>query len=337
LPFCICKFITIFNVPAFFLAGGTPFGGWHLFCRNQICQQDSGNFVGQLAIRLMKQFKTNSMKTILVPTDFSEIADNAINYAAELGKLMSAKLILFNAYHMPIITSEVPVVMPTAEEIETDCMIGLKKIEEELQKKHNNQLQISASCRYGLAVDEISAFAAESNVDLIVIGMRGAGFLSEKLIGSVTTSLMRKVKCPLLVIDEHVTYKEIKKVALASDYHEIQHESALQPLKEFVRLFNAHIHVLNVVKEKAELVPTTEQAVVGVKLEHSLEGVDHTFHYTENKNVVEGINQYVAENNIDMVVMIPRIHSVLTNIFREPHTKRMAFHSTVPLLILNDL
>lgn len=276
------------------------------------------------------------MKTILVATDFSPIADNAINYSVEMAKITKAKIIFMHVYHMPVITSEVPVVLPTADEIEEDCMIDLKKTVAKLQSENNNELDITCLCKYGLAVDEIKEFTSENKIDLLVLGMRGTGFLGEKLIGSVTTSLMRKVKCPLLVVDEHVKFRGIKKIALASDYKEIKNTSAFEPLKEIVRIFNSHVYIVNVVRQKAELVHTTEEAAFGIKLGHSLEDIEHTFHYAENGNVVEGINQYVSDHDIDLVVMIPRKHSVIENIFKEPHTKRMAFHTRIPLLILNE-
>jgi nucleotide-binding universal stress UspA family protein len=190
--------------------------------------------------------------------------------------------------------------------------------------------------RYGLAADEIAGWQEEKETGVIVMGMRGAGIIEEKLIGSVTTSLLKRVKCPVLVIDQTIRFRPVKSIVLACDYKELNTDSTLEPLKEFARLFHAQIMVLNVVREPAELMPTTEQAVVGVKLEHSLEDVEHSFHYTENSDVVDGINEYVKHNNIDMVAMVPHAHSVFHKVFQEPFTKRMAFHTPVPLLVLNE-
>jgi hypothetical protein len=144
------------------------------------------------------------------------------------------------------------------------------------------------------------------------------------------------VKCPVLAISSDVKFKPIKNIAFACDYKEINDRQLLEPLKEFAKLFDAHISIVNVVRETAELIPNTDQAIAGVKLEHSLEGTEHSFHYTQHNDVVEGINHFVTENHIDMVVMIPRMHSVLRNIFHEPQTKRMAFHTHVPLLSLHE-
>jgi nucleotide-binding universal stress UspA family protein len=274
------------------------------------------------------------MKTILIPTDFSEIADNAITYALEFSKILQSRIVLFHAYHMPIVTTEVPMMIPTQNELEKDSLEALEKVKRRISA--GNNVEIECVARYGLAVDEIETYAQENNMDMVIMGMRGAGLIGEKLIGSVTTALIGKVKCPVLIIDSQVKYRQVSKIVLASDLKEVQKSEVLTPLKEMAKLLNAHVHVLNVVREPAELVPTTEEAIVGVKLEHSLEDIDHSFHYAENEDVVDGINEYVDENNIDMVAMIPRAHSFFQGLFQEPYTKRMAFHSHVPLLILNS-
>lgn len=274
------------------------------------------------------------MKTILVPTDFSKIARNAIDYAVEIAKLTNAKLILFHVYHVPAVPSEMPIVIPI-DEIEKNSMDSLKKIEKNIHLKHGNKLVVEYQCRCGFPIDEINTFAEENKIDLIVMGMEGAGYLTEKLVGSITTSLIKKAKCPLLAIDKHVKFKSVKKIALACDYEETQNKSILEPLKEFVQLFESHVYVLNVVRE-LETVATISKAVEGIKLEHSLEDLNHSFHYTKSEDIVEGINDFVDEKKIDMVAMIPRMHTALQNLFHEPITKRMAFHTKVPLLALHE-
>lgn len=276
------------------------------------------------------------MKTILVPTDLSEIADNAVNYAVEISRYNKAKIILFHVYHMPVVTPEVPVVMPVFEELEKNSMEALKKVKDRVNSHSDYKMDIECVCRFGLATDEISAYVEENKIDLLVLGMQGAGYLSERLIGSVSTALMRQVKCPLLIIHKDAKFKPVKKIVLACDYKDGQNKNVFEPLKEITKLFNAQVHIVHIAREPAEVIPTTQQAAMGINLEHSLEGIEHTFHYSENKDVVQGINAYVEENNMDMVVMIPRIHTVFSKMFHEPETKRMAFHSKVPLLILNS-
>lgn len=274
------------------------------------------------------------MKTILVPTDFHKIAANAIDYAAEIAKRSGAALVLFHAFHAPLVASEVPVAVPDLGEIEKDCMALLRKIEKTLHARHGNKLRVKSVVKCGFAVEEISDYASKQHVDLIVMGMQGAGFLSEKLIGSVTTSVIHDSKCPVIVVGEKIKYRPLKKIALACDYQEVD-KKTLAPLKVIAELFKSHIYVLNVANGTKSTPPLPVAVGEFLKLEGSLAKVDHTVHGIENDNVVEGINAFAAANNMDMVVMIPRKHSFLTNLIYEPNTKRMAFHSKVPLLALH--
>jgi nucleotide-binding universal stress UspA family protein len=274
------------------------------------------------------------MKTILVPTDFSKVAENAANYAVEIATLMKAKVILFHSYRIPVVTTEVPIVMPSLAELEKDCMEGLQKIAAKLHSKHIN-LNVECVVKCGFAVEDINQFAEDQKADLIVMGMQGAGFLTEKIIGSVTTSLIQQSKCPVLAISKGVKFKSIKKIVLACDYNETENAKIFEPMKEFARLFKSHIYVFNVEREIEHAISTQDVVSDFMKLEHSLVDTNHTFHYGSNEDVVDGINEFVDKMRMDMVVVIPRKHSTLKNIFQESNTKRMAFHSHAPLLALH--
>lgn len=274
------------------------------------------------------------MKTILVPTDFSKTALNAINYAIEIAKLSKAKLVLFHVFHIPVIASEVPIVLPM-DDIEKDCLKKLKKIEKDIRLKHGNKLVIESAYKLGFAVDEINQFAKEKKADLIIMGMQGGGYLYEKLVGSITTALIKRAKCPVLAIDKSVKFKSIKKIAFANDFQKINDKKILKFLKEFVELFNSHVYILNVAPE-LEMIPSAKEAAQGIKLERLLKTVDHTFHSIWNENITEGLKDFVNDKKMDMIVMIPRKHNVFWNIFHESNSKRMAFHTNVPLLALHE-
>lgn len=277
------------------------------------------------------------MKTILVPTDFSKVSNNAVDYAAEIALLANAKMVLFNTYHIPVMVTEASIaVIPDLDELERGSMLALKDIEKRLVLSYGKKLQVECVSKCGFASDEISNYANEVNANLIVMGIHGAGYLAQKIIGSVTTDLMQSSSCPVLVIDEHVRYKIVKKIALACDYNETENEKTLDSLKEFARLFKAHVYVLNIEREVETLVSSAGQVVSGfIKLQNSLANVDHSFHFVTTEKVVDGINEFVEMTDVDMVAMIPKKHSILQNVFNEPNTKQMAFHSMVPLLALH--
>jgi len=276
------------------------------------------------------------MKTILVPVDFSTISDNAIDYAGELVQLMKSKLILMHVYHVPVATAEVPVIMPAWDEIEKDCMSALEKIKQSIHRKYNSTLEIECICRMGFVIDEIiDQYTDEKNIDLVIMGMEKGGYLSEMIMGSNATELIKRADFPVLIINEQVKFKDIKKIVLACDYEKIVDKSILNPLKEFVKLFKSHVYVLNVIN-KIEIESTISKSTEDIGIDNRLEGIEHSFHFVENEDTITGINEFVTGINADMIVIIPHKHQFLDRILNESNTKRMAFHTSIPLLALID-
>lgn len=274
------------------------------------------------------------MKKILVPTDFSDISENALNYAVEIAQLMSAELILFHVYYIPVFAGDTAPVIYTADQLERDSLEELNSRKEFILKRHPD-LHISCYCIAGLPAEQINRFAEDNHIDLIVMGTQGAGYLAERTLGSITTALIRKAACPVLAIDQHVTFKMLKKIVLASDFVETNNAKALKPLRELITYFGAQLYILKVVREE-DSEPALSETIAGFNLAHSVKPFHHTFYSVHNEDVVGGINEFVKHHHMDMVVMIPRKHSLVSRIFHEPFTKEMTFHSEVPLLILHE-
>lgn len=274
------------------------------------------------------------MKTILVPTDFSDDSLGAVNFASELSKISGSKIILFHAYHTPLVTSEAPLQLPTLEQLEHTVKAELAKMENRIRSHYGSGFAVECISSVGFASDEVKRYCSENKVDLIVMGKRGAGVLEEKLIGSVTTSVMSEVKTPVLAVDCQLKFRPFSNIVFATDYKKSD-KSTYHLLKEIAGLFKSHIYVLNVVKESDHL-PDVEEAMDGLKLENSLEGTDHSFHVIENDSVLAGINKFSEKHEADLIVMISRKHSFLHRMFAEPHTKQMAFHTPLPLLALHE-
>ena len=275
------------------------------------------------------------MKKILVPTDFSEISENATNYAIELARFINAQVILFHVYQIPLVNADVIMMMPAIDEFEEEAKENMERLVNKIHINYGDNVVIKYKVTAGFVIDGVRDFAKENNIDLIVMGMHGGGYLTEKLIGSVTTSLLREADCSVLAIDQKVKFKPLDKIVLACDCKHIN-TSILSPLKEIAKPFNAHINILNVVSSTETIPENMERAMSGLNLDDAFSNVPHSFHYCTNDDVVNGINDYVAKSQINMVVMIPRKHSTIKKLFNEPNTKRLAFHTNVPLLALHE-
>ena len=274
------------------------------------------------------------MNTILVPTDFSEAAYNAFEYALQIAQKTKAKIVLLNVYNYPAIPTEAPMVIPM-QDLEKQSLKALEHFADRIRKKNTFDIPIELQCKCGYPVNEIDEFSKKHHINLIVIGMSGAGFMNEKIIGSTTTSLIRTSKCPILVIEKNTSYKKIKKMALASDLQTLKNGQILKPILEMAKLFDSQIQIVHVSKEKetADFIKNTE---AGKHLDHFFTDIQHSFHNITEEDVTEGIEKFIKRNKIDMIITIPRVHSVWNTLLQEPQTKRMAFHIQTPILALHE-
>jgi nucleotide-binding universal stress UspA family protein len=275
-----------------------------------------------------------TIQTILVPTDLSDKVSNAIDYAVEIAKKANAKLILFHSYYIPTVVTDVSVVMPSIVEVENGIREDMERLQSDVAQRLGDPSKVSYTFLPGMPRDEIKRFAKECFADLIVMGMQGEGFIDEHLFGSVTVSVMRTAPCMVLSIGVKTDFKEIKQIALAFDYRTIEHpEKVFAPFKAFVKLLDAHVYILHIADNPLE-VPTPDQAVVGLAIDHALEGVSHTFHQYQDAEVVHGLNEFIEKYKIDLLTMVPHEHTFLHNLIVGSETKRMAFRGNAPMLIV---
>jgi nucleotide-binding universal stress UspA family protein len=271
------------------------------------------------------------MKTILVPTDYSDAAKNAADYAVNFAKEINARVLLFHAYSLPIVPSpDALILVPTAAEWNKDNEDLLKIEVARLRRKTN--VEIGYKAVMGLAVDEIKE--EEKKAEFIVMGITGAGALSETILGSITTATLKKISKPVIVIPEHVHYKNPERIVLASDLDPLKNAKILDKLNALVAQFKSVIYIVNVKEKKDEL--TVANAIAEVQLDTTLKDVEHFYYYPENENPVEGINEFVKAKKADMVAVVPHHHTFVERLFHRSFSKKMAFHTHVPLLVLPD-
>ena len=269
------------------------------------------------------------MQTILVPIDFSPISRNASVYAAELARLFNARLLLFHAYMLPTPVSEVPYVMVTADEMQGENEALVKKEASQLQSTYG--VEVEWLVRIGIASDEIKELTKERPVDLIAMGMKGAGGL-DKIIGSTTTNVIRKVKTPVLIVPHDAGYKPIRHITYASDFTYNTSSSLFTPLQEVAKKLGAHIDILHVQKETVKM----EELAGKTATEKVFGSYDHDFVNVTSHSVTQGINEYLQTHSSELLVMVAHTHTFFERIFSKSRTSSMAYETKIPMLVLQD-
>ena len=269
------------------------------------------------------------MKTILVPTDFSKSANNATDYAVKLAEEFNMNLLLLHIFHVPIVPPlDIPVNINTIEDIQKEKEDALKSKATAI--KNNHKITVNYLAKMSFAVDGI----LDEKADLIVMGMQGATHLSDVLMGSITTSVLRESKIPVFVIPEKSKYKKPIKIVFACDFEYQKNTEASDTLKGFAEKFDAKIAVLSVTESKQ--LETVEEVRAVKKLEKSLMGLEHEYFFHSNENIVEEINELVTDQKADMVAIIPHKRSIIENLFHKSISKKLAFNTQVPLFVIPD-
>jgi nucleotide-binding universal stress UspA family protein len=274
------------------------------------------------------------MKTILVPTDFSEIASNAINYAVELGEYTKSKLLLFHSYHLPVTVSDISASIILEDfQLEERSQEQMNQIAENIRKQFKSNLEIDSISFPGFALEQITNIAQKKNCNLIIMGTHGAGGLN-RFLGSNTLEVIKHTPCNVLVIPAEVQFQKMDRIVFAFDYTEIKNKEVLNPLIKLASLFDSEILVFNTEDSKSK--KSLEKELEGIKLENIFGNQKHSYWFSGNDNIVEAINQFALDKDAAMIVMVRRHHNLFQQIFTKSNTNEMALYSRFPLLILNE-
>jgi nucleotide-binding universal stress UspA family protein len=273
------------------------------------------------------------MKTILIPTDFSDTAMNASTYALSLfGNNDNVYILLhtyLDVYTPPEVTTSIDVAI--AEQAHKEMEYELERIKKLTVAKN---AVFETVCDYGSLIETIRRIIRERKVDYVVMGTRGAKGISELLIGSNAASAALNLKCPLLIIPDGAEFKGMKKIVYAADYEHLDNVQVLEPMIKLAKDNEVHITVLNIlVKGK---ITDTSQAFEGLKLERYLGEIEMNYNFVEDDDKAHAIEDFLSSHHPDMLVILRRKMGFFENLFHKSLTQQMAFHTHIPLLVLHE-
>ncbi|MCB9282867.1 MAG: universal stress protein [Lewinellaceae bacterium] len=264
------------------------------------------------------------MKNLLVPTDFSPNARHALEYAIAIANRMGCHIHLLHTYKLP---SKAGMFISVDQYVMEDIRPDMHKWEEEVREKLDGSASISSSILRDSPVHGILQTAEEESIDLIVMGTQGASGLKEVFLGSTTGSVLQQARVPLLAIPGGAQLRPVKTIVLAVDDLDIPSPQVLEPLVRFAKSFGARIMVYHLEKEV--------DAGIDPSVDLFLGGVEHSFHYEmQQKELNDCINDFVNDQQADLLCMIRRPKGFFERLFRGSVTQKKVFNSPVPLLVL---
>ncbi len=277
------------------------------------------------------------MKKLLLPTDFSENALNAIFFAVQLFREEACTFYLLNTYTPVLYDSDYILYSPASslsldELYRKNSMEGLEKIRRQISEKFPNPLhQYELISSFSLLNEEIKEQVSALQIDLVVMGTQGATGAAQILFGTHTVHAIKRTTCPLLAIPSGCGFSKPKNILFPTDY-EINYTAAhLKLLRDIAISNESVIHVLHIL---FGLNLEKKQEKSKILLTDYLENTSYDFYNIEKNTVTEGIYDFQNENNIDLLVMVSNKHSFFENLLFRPVINEVGFRVKTPFLVI---
>ncbi len=277
------------------------------------------------------------MKTIMVPTDFSDTAKNAALYAIRFAEQMNSnKIILYNAYQPPPVTDVNLVVIDNINiaDLEKNSKVNLEKFREELASISDKNIEFVTISDYAVITVDINEVCEENDVDLLVMGVTGGGKLEETLIGSFAVDVSLKSEVPVIIVPPGATFTEIKEVMLAYNSTKLTETIPVEIIKQLLDKTYAKLFVVNIDRNTKHT--NADKLSESNILDTLLSSYNPQYELIEDDDFVEGINRVALEKEVDLIITIPKKMGWFDGLFKRSHTKMLAFHSHVPLMVVHQ-
>ena len=280
------------------------------------------------------------MKKILIPTDFSSTAYNATVYGLHFAKQTNVeKVLLFNAFQAPVNVSPDPMV-PSVESFDFDTLRKASTDSLEIFKQNvvnvvNGNLDVDTLSECCTFSNDINSISKENEIELIIMGITGSGTMAEIFVGSNSIQVSKNTSIPVLIVPSNVEYKPIKNILLVSDYIDVAETTPYQEVCKLLDITKAKLSILHVDENYIETQPENE-----VKQKEILSYMfkDYAVEYFTGTNSVflDAVNKFIELKNIDLVIAVPKKHGFPENILHHSVSKTMAFHTTIPIILIKS-
>lgn len=275
------------------------------------------------------------MKKFLVPTDFSDTSKNAARYAVDLAQDdPNTTIILYNLYDKIAPGIDGSPLTESDEDRKKVLNQALANLEIELHEISTVRIEYVAEEGDSL-VESIERYVRYNGIDVVIMGITGATRLEQIFMGSNALNMARQGVCPVIIVPPKAEFKTIKNVLLASDFKNVKSTTPVAQISKILDIFKPNLHIVNVDSEHyVEL--TEEYKTERAWLAKTFADYNPEFYFIRMYDFLDAISNFVADHQIDLIVTVPRKHSFISGLYKSSHTKKLAYHSHVPVVAIHE-
>lgn len=279
------------------------------------------------------------MKKILVPTDFSANAMKAATYAAEIAQKTGAAVSLLHVIEPVTDRIRQPYALHERldEEIANNRQTELLELQKTIKDIYPD-IEAGISLDKGIVRNSIIDFAKDNSADLIVMGTKGAHGMKEVFLGSVTAGVIGRTTIAVFAIPEQYELEPPDAILFATNHFE-ENKALLNKIVEIAKIFSAVFHVI--IFTDTDTADATNYLNNFRHLDHYLDFLNKNFpgitfkgDLIDGEEFEETVERYDNNNEVDIIAMITYPKSFGERIMKKSMTRKMAFHSKIPLLAI---
>lgn len=270
------------------------------------------------------------MKRIIIPTDFSEAAWHATDYALNLAKNIGAEVLLVHAYHEP--KAGASNIISIVDLMRKDAEIEMNQIVQKIKKNDQfNGMTIHNLCEHGDLLEVLTNHVDSHGNHMIVMGTQGATGIREAVFGTNATDAIKKMNAPVMVVPPHVKYTFATGVSCGIADDVLIEADDFHWLKSIIDLTkNKSIELVNVLEGEDE----ADDSLATIPAQFN--SLTYSFKEIVNDNVIEGLENYVDASNTDCLVIIKRNLNFFEKLFSRRTSAGLAAITKCPLLVIRS-
>lgn len=271
------------------------------------------------------------MKNILIPTDFSECANAASDYAIQLAEMTGAKVHFLHLQFTPVDWVRLP---KEKEKLFPESIRAIGRAKSKLNKLHKDAkgkgVKAEKSLVFETGDEKILKHLKDHSFDFIVMGSNGAKGIYEKVVGSNAQQILRNSSVPVLIIKKPV-FNPVKNILFVSDFTDVSRDS-FHTLTGFADLLDANSDLLFVnIPGKFEESMESSQNMDRV-MTHCNRAKSCTRNVIHAETVEEGVQFFLKNKPMDLIAICTHGKSRLRQLFSPSIAEKIANHTMLPLL-----
>lgn len=292
------------------------------------------DYLQKVFIEILKEEDFGNMKKIIVPTDFSTVAENAMVYALGLAKSFDSVVKVIHSY-MPK-TSDINAGNLYNPEGEKNSENKLDNLVKELKKQNISESEsgflLDSEFMVGAPIEKLTNYFNDYEEEIYtVMGSTGESGGFKRIFGSVSTEIIKKSKQPTFIIPSDAEFNGYKNIAIALDEFKLDNSTILW-LTDFAKKFDANIHFVHVDKTNKNY-PLEE--VMNTAKNHYPDNKLNS-HTIQSNNIVEALDEFSEENKMDLLIFTKGERGFLKSLFHHSVTKEMSQKTNTPLLVIHN-